>query len=306
MKRNYLILLVLLVLIVAGGIFFKHFESGPAPRRGGPETAGYSRIVSLSPSTTETLFALGLGDRVVGVTRFCRYPPQAQQKTEVGGYLDPNYEAIAALEPDLVIVLPEYENAISYLRELGLKYLIVHNRTVQEIIGTIDLIGAECGAGERAGELVAQIKARKDWIARATAHLATPGVIVSIGRSMGTGALKEVYLAGKGTFYDELVTLAGGKNLYQDSRVSYPLVSAEGLLHLNPEIILELVPDLEERGLSRETVLQEWQSVPQIDAVRNGRVYVLSGDYVSIPGPRIILLLEDMARAIHPEVDWDF
>lgn len=306
MKRNYLILLVLLVLIVAGGIFFKHFESGPAPRRGGPETAGYSRIVSLSPSTTETLFALGLGDRVVGVTRFCRYPPQAREKTEVGGYLDPNYEAIAALEPDLVIILPEYENAISYLRELGLNYLIVHNRTVQEIIGTIDLIGSECGAGKRAGELVAQIKERKDRIARAAAHLASPGVIVSIGRSMGTGALKEVYLAGKGTFYDELVTLAGGENLYQDGRVSYPLVSAEGLLHLNPEIILELVPDLEERGLSRETVLQEWQSVPQIDAVRNGRVYVLSGDYVSIPGPRIILLLEDMARAIHPEVDWDF
>jgi len=306
MKKNYLILLALMVVVVAGGVFLKHLENSSVPPYGMPQAGSYSRIVSLSPSTTETLFELGLGDRVVGVTRFCRYPPEAQQKTEVGGYLDPNYEAIAALEPDLVILLPEYEKVIGYLEELGLEYLVVHNRTVGEIIGTVDLIGAACGAEKQARGLAARIQARIDQIAQATAHLARRAVIVSIGRSMGAGTLKEVYLAGKNTFYDELVTLAGGKNVYEGSEVSYPLVSAEGLLHLNPEIILELVPDLAERGLRREMVLRDWQSVGQIDAVRNGRVCVLSGDYVSIPGPRIILLLEDMARAIHPEVDWEF
>ncbi len=306
MKRNYLILLLLLVVVVAGGIFYKNFETGSASRPGASERASYSRIVSLSPSNTEILFALDLGDRVVGVTRFCKYPPEAQEKAEVGGYLDPNYEAVAVLEPDLVIVLPEYEKVMGYLRELGLKYLIVHNRTVSEIIGTINVIGAECGVEKRARELVAQIEARKNEIAERTRHLARPGVIVSIGRTVGSGTLKEVYLAGKNTFYDELITLAGGRNLYESKNVPYPLVSAEGLLHLNPEIILELVPDLDTRETTEEIVLKDWQRVPRIDAVRNRRVYVLAGDYVAIPGPRIILLLEDMARAIHPEVDWSF
>lgn len=306
MKRNYLILLLLLVVVVAGGIFYKNLETGSASRPGAPERASYSRIVSLSPSNTEILFALDLGDRVVGVTRFCKYPPEAQEKAEVGGYLDPNYEAVAVLEPDLVIILPEYEKVMEYLNELGLKYLIVHNRTVSEIIGTINVIGAECGAEKRARELVAQIEARKNEIAERTRHLARPGVIVSIGRTVGSGMLKEVYLAGKNTFYDELITLAGGRNLYESKNVPYPLVSAEGLLYLNPEIILELVPDLDSRETTEEIVLKDWQSVPRIDAVRNRRVYVLAGDYVAIPGPRIILLLEDMARAIHPEIDWSF
>jgi iron complex transport system substrate-binding protein len=307
MKRNYLILLFLLVVVVAGGIFFKNLENGSAPRHGEPERAGYSRIVSLSPSTTEILFALDLSDRVVGVTRFCDYyTPEAQGKTKVGGYLDPNYEAIAVLEPDLVIVLPEYEKVISYLSELGLNYLIVHNRTVSEIIGTINVIGATCGAEKRSRELVAQIQARKNEIAQATRHLARPGVLVSIGRTMGSGTIREVYLAGKDTFYDELIALAGGRNVYEGEKISYPLLSAEGLLHLNPEIILELVPDLDSRELTEEMVLKDWESVPQIDAVRNKRVYVLSGDYVAIPGPRIILLLEDMARVIHPEIEWEF
>ena len=306
MKRNYLILLALLVVVVAGGVFLKRMETDQAARRSGPETAGLSRIVSLSPSTTETLFALGVGDRVVGVTRFCSYPPAAQQIARVGGYLDPNYEAVAALEPDLVIVLPEYEKVVHYLEELGLRYLVVHNRTLSEITGTLGEIGSACGAEKRAGELVGQIEARKDEIARATAQLDRPGVIVSIGRSMGSGTLKEVYLAGKNTFYDELVALAGGRNLYGNGKVSYPLVSAEGLLHLNPEVVLDLVADLAESGFSEEMILRDWDSAGQIDAVRNKRVCVLSGDYVAIPGPRIILLLEDMARAIHPEVDWDF
>jgi len=306
MKRNYLILLALLVVVIAGWLFLKHLETGQATRRSGPETASLSRIVSLSPSTTETLFALGVGDRVVGVTRFCMYPAAAQQIARVGGYLDPNYEAVAALEPDLVIVLPEYEKVVHYLEELGLRYLVVHNRTLSEITGTINLIGSACGAEKKAGELVTQIEARKEEIARATAQLNRPGVIVSIGRSMGSGALKEVYLAGKNTFYDELVTLAGGRNLYANGKISYPLVSAEGLLHLNPQVVLELVADLEQRGLSEEMILRDWQSAGQIDAVRNKRVCVLSGDYVAIPGPRIILLLQDMARAIHPEVDWGF
>ncbi len=258
----------------------------------------YFRIVSLSPSITETLFALGLGDRVVGVTRFCKYPPETAEKQSVGGYLDPNYEMITAIEPDLVLVLPEHESVRSYLDRLGIHHETLHNRTVCEIMGTIDTVGTLCGVESRADSLIADIENRMDAVRDGISVGMLPRVLVSIGRTMGTGSLKEIYVAGMGTHYDELILLAGGRNAYSSGNIAYPLLSAEGLLHLNPDIILDLAPDFENKTLSREAVLDEWRSVKALDAVKNNMVFLLTGDYTVIPGPRFILLLEDMATII--------
>ena len=130
-------------------------------------------------------------------------------------------------------------------------------------------------------------------------------VLLSIGRTMGTGTLKDVYIAGKNTFYDELITTIGGKNAYEGVNIAYPVLSAEGLLHLDPDVIIDLVPDMDKRGLDKKTILREWSSVPGVKAVKYGRVHILSGDYTVIPGPRFILLLEDLARMLHPEIKLD-
>lgn len=261
-----------------------------------------SRIVSLAPSITETLFALGLGDHVAGVTRFCTYPPEAAEKPSIGGYLDPNYETMAKLKPGLALLLPEHDGITSYLDQLGIRHETVHNRTVAEIMETIEKIGVLCGAETKADSLIAVINQRMESIQNNIPSGYHPRVIVSIGRTMGTGTLQDVYVAGGGTFYDQLIELAGGDNAINSDNIDYPLLSAEGLLHINPDIIFDLVPDFEKKGYDRELILNEWKTLGNVTAITDSSVYLLTGDYTVIPGPRFIFLLEDMANIIQKNI----
>ena len=304
MKKHYMaVIFPILLLIFAGSLYYQNriSKSKINCTKIRKKTA-YNRIISMSPSITETLFALGLGYSVVGVTRFCKYPPIAREKENVGGYMDPNYEAIAKLEPDLVIILPEQGNIRAYLTDLGIEYLIVNNQKVSDIIETIVTIGNVCGAEKSAGELAANINSRIKEIHEQVRDLPQPRVLISIGRTMGTGSLKDVYIAGKNTFYDELIGYAGGENAFENQYIEYPVLSAEGFLYLNPDIIIDMVPDIYNESLNETMVINEWGSVSGVKAVKNNRVHVLIGDYIVIPGPRFILLLEDLLHVIHPEV----
>ncbi len=263
------------------------------------------RIVSLSPSTTETLFLLGLGDRVVGVTRFCTYPPEAKEKQDVGGYFDPNYEAIASLSPDVVILLPEQERVREFLDELGIRHFTVNNKTVSDILGAIETIGSRCGAGKEASVVIAGIEARMQRIRSMTAGLVKPRVLVAVERTVESGSLRDVYVAGGCTHYDELIRAAGGVNAYGGKAPEYPLLGVEGVIHCNPDVIIDIQPLLESSGADAAVAVREWETVSAVNAVRNGRVFALNGGYAVVPGPRFIELLEEMARIIHPELDWD-
>jgi iron complex transport system substrate-binding protein len=304
MKR-YFTFALLTVAVIAAGYFLKHQPIPPKSIENIADNYTYKRIISLSPSTTETLFALGLGEKVVGVTRFCNYPPETKGKKRVGGYVNPNYEAIAALEPDIVIILPEHENVKNFLAELGLNYLTINNKTIQDILSAIATIGKKCSVEKRANELIAAINSRIQKIQQKTKSQPRPKVLISIGRTMGSGSLKDVYIAGKNTYYDELINYAGGRNAYENEKIAYPMLSAEGIIHIDPEIIIDMVADLNSKVLTESMVRQEWQSVSSVNALKNNRLFVFSSDYIVIPGPRFILLLEDIARAVHPEIKWD-
>ncbi|MBN1351615.1 ABC transporter substrate-binding protein [candidate division KSB1 bacterium] len=263
------------------------------------------RIISLSPSTTEILFALGLGDRVVGVTRYCTYPPEARKKATVGGYLDPNYEAIVMLKPDVVILLPEHQNAAAFLDELGIQHFTIDNKAIADILSAIRLVGETCGAREKAQKLLADIDRMMNSIQEQTKSLPRPRVMICIGRPLNTGALEEVYIAGRGTSYDELIVAAGGSNAFSDKKPAYPMLSAEGIINVNPDIIIDLIADMEQKGLTESVALKEWQSVAGVNAVKNNRLYALSQSYSFVPGPRFIYLLRDLAHIIHPEIEWN-
>jgi iron complex transport system substrate-binding protein len=303
--KKYFTFALLTFAFIAAGYFLKQQSIPPKSVKNISDNYTYKRIISLSPSTTETLFALGLGEKVVGVTRFCNYPPETKGKKRVGGYVNPNYEAIAVLEPDIVIILPEHENVKNFLTELGLKYLTVNNKTIQDILSAIATIGKECRVEKRANELIAAINYRIQNIQQKTQNLPRPKVLISIGRTMGSGSLKDVYIAGKNTYYDELINYAGGINAYENEKIAYPMLSAEGIIYLNPEIIIDMVADLNSKGLTESMVRQEWQSVSFVNAIKSNRLFVFSRDYIVIPGPRFILLLEDIARTVHPEIKWD-
>ncbi len=267
-------------------------NNGPTPCK---------RIVSMAPSITETLFVLGLGERVVGVTRYCDYPPEALNKEKIGGYYDPNYEAVYSLDPDLVIMLPEHGRSRKVVSSMGIDTLVVNNKTVEDILNSINTIGSVCSVEERAKEVVNNLRERLEAVKELTSGLPRPGVMVSLGRGMATDSIKNVYIAGRGGFYDELLELAGGVNVYKDDMIKFPVLSREGILALDPDVVLDLVPYVEEKGWSEADIKKEWKRLSTLRAVRYGRVYVLGSDYVTVPGPRFILLLEDMVRAIHPE-----
>ena len=265
----------------------------------------YDRIISMAPSITETLFALGLGDRVVGVTKYCVYPAEARDKAQIGGFVDPNFEAIVSLNPDLAIVLPAHGETIEALARLNIPTLTVDHRTTEGILESIRIIGDALGAEVRAGEVLDDIHRRLQLVRDKTRGLSRPKVVLSAGRDLGSGKIREVYVAGKNQWYDDVITIAGGQNAFTNNGIQFPSLTGEGLLRLQPEIIIEMAPKLDDAPYTRKDVIEQWDAFRDLPAVREGRVFVLSGSHVTIPGPRFVQVVEDVARVVHPEVDWN-
>jgi len=259
------------------------------------------RIVSLAPSVTEVLFALGLGERVVGVTSFCRYPPEAARLPQVGGYLDLNLEAIVALEPDLAVLIQDHDAAQARLEALGVPTLQVDQGDLDGILRSIEEIAARCGVAERGGELVAEIRGRLAAVEQRVAGLPRPRTLAVVGREAGSGTLATVWVAGTETFYDDVIRLAGGVNAAAPSPVAYPEVSREGLLHIDPDVILDLLADLDDRGVAGDAAAADWQELSALRAVRTGRVHLLEHELTVVPGPRVAALVEQVAQVLHPE-----
>jgi len=272
------------------------------------------RIVSLAPSITEVLFALGLSERIVGATRYCDYPPEALEIPRVGGYFDVNYEALLLMKPDLVIMMKEHEDAALRLSELGIRTLAVNHSRVDGILESISVIGSRCGVEADARELRDSLEDRIQKIQRAMdrstilSHAngvieGRPRVMIAVGRLMEKGVNGEIYISGKDGFYDDLVSLAGGRNAYGEETLKFPAISAEGVVRLDPDIIIEMVPDLQNDG-DLEEMMDYWKALPAVRAVKDGNVHILGDDFVVVPGPRFILLLERIASIVHPEIEW--
>jgi iron complex transport system substrate-binding protein len=265
-----------------------------APASGQPA----QRIVSLAPSITETLYALDLGPRVVGVSSFCDYPPDALTKPKVGALLDPNIEAVLALRPDLVVLLDTHGTTLTALQALDIPSLTVPGRTMEEVLTSIQTIATACGCSERGVALTSAMRKRIDAVARRPHPASLPRVLVSVGRTLGSGRLQDIYVAGEDGFFSELIRLAGGRNACPEKTIRFPMVSPEGVQEMNPDIIIELAADLDKLSLTAADVVREWAIVREVSAVRNGQVHVFTEDYVTVPGPRFVLLLEHMADVI--------
>ena len=251
------------------------------------------RIVSLTPTITETLFALGSGEGVVGVTRFCNYPPEARSRTTVGGLIDVNVEAIVALRPDLVVAEPQ-QRVVAKLRELGLEVLTVENQTLDQLLSSFRAIGARVGREAEAAELITRIRERTTAMAKAVGRKPRPPVLVVVGRN-------PLVAAGGNTFIDELITAAGGSNILGDSDRPYPIVSMERVLLRPPEVIVECSGSMAKKDLTTE-VREAWARWPTLPAVGSGRVYVSQSDVLLRPGPRLLEALDELLAFFHPQV----
>lgn len=302
MKSKKIIVAGIIVLILTVSLLSRVLipeETGVNQARN-PSSNYPQRIISLAPSITETLYALGLGDKIVGVTRYCIYPPEANEKPKLGGYYDPSLESIISLEPDLVILLAEHKRVKETMENLGVKTLQIEHRYIDEIINSIEVIGKVCGAEENAGELIDDTRTRLEKIRAVTRNKAPKKVMITVGRNMGSGSLTDIYIVGRNNYYDELINLAGGTNAYQGN-ISFPAVSAEGMLQMDPDIIIDLVYDLYEKNWDEEKIKKEWDVIPNLRAVRENGIHVLGGNHVVVPGPRFILMAEEITAAINPD-----
>jgi cobalamin transport system substrate-binding protein len=264
--------------------------------------ANYTRIVSLAPSVTESLCALGLRRRVVGVTIYCTYPTDVKTLPRIGGYNNPNCEAIVRLRPDLVVALPRHLEIARRLRRSGLRVLVIEESGITGIMRNLETLARVCRAGEAADRVIADLRGRMATLRKRTRGLAKPSVLVSVGRNMGDGGIRDVYAAGQEGFYDTMIDLAGGVNCYQEGAVKFPRLSPEGVIRLNPDVIIDMVDDPSRNGASPASIRKQWLELGAVSAVKKSRVHVMGGDHVVVPGPRFILILEEMAGLLHPEL----
>jgi len=256
-----------------------------------------ARIVSLAPSVTEILFAIGAGPQVVGVTSFCNFPPEADALPEVGGFSTRSIsiEAIVGLEPDLVIAgAASQQPVIEQLEQLAVPAAVLAPTNVEEVYANIAQAGYLTGHVEQATAVVNEMRARIDAV---TAKVAT------IPAEARPTVYWEVYddpltTVGPTTFISQLIELAGATNSFADASEDYPQVSAEAVFARDPQVILG--PDSQGPKLTPEVIAQRpgWADVR---AVRDRRIYLLDGDIVSRPGPRLADALETMAAVLYPE-----
>ena len=266
---------------------------------------GPGRIVSTSPSITEMLYALGLGPRVVGVTTFCHYPPEAAGKPKIGNYLQPNLETIVALRPDLVVAEVSGVRRSEHLSSLKLNVIEVDDSTVAGIYDSIQRIGRSAGVPEAAGTLVSRLRGALGEIHERTARLAPPRVVFVVGRA--PGRLEELVVAGKSSYLDEVMAIAGGNNIFRDTIAPYPKVTLEELLARDPEVIVDMGEMAQTAGVTerdKRAVVALWNRFPALAAVKRRRVFAVASDFFMVPGPRVVDAAREFARMFHPEAGW--
>jgi len=254
------------------------------------------RIVSMAPSLTEILYYLGLEDRIVGVTQFSYYPPEAAQKPNVGSYINLNAERIVSLNPDLAIGTKDGNKptTVRLLEQAGISVYIVNPRNIEDVISTIYAIGELCGVGKRAKELSTRLGTRVNRICARTMSLKRPLVFLQIN-------IKPIMTVNKNTFHHDVIRLAGGDNMARDEPITYPRISIEEVIRRGPDVII--ISSME-RGGSFERAREDWVKWSSIPAVKERRIHLINSDLLDRPSPRIVKGLETMARLIHPEVEW--
>jgi iron complex transport system substrate-binding protein len=251
------------------------------------------RIVSMAPNHTEILYALGLGDKVVGVTEYCNSPPEAQEKPKVGGFSNIDLEQVVGLNPDLVLGTSIHAQSVGpALAERGLKVVLIDPETVEDVLEKIVLVGKVAGREETAIALADELRGRIEaTMARVQKAEHKPRVYWELSN--------DLYTAGPGSFIEDLITRAGGINIAADTKEQWPQLNLEALILADPEVIV--LAD-HPYGETAEGVKARpgWAD---ISAVKNDRIVeILDDNLVSRPGPRMAEALEFVAKALHPEL----
>jgi iron complex transport system substrate-binding protein len=251
------------------------------------------RIISLAPSNTEILFALGLGKKVVGVTDFCDYPTEAKTIAKVGG-MKANVETIVSLAPDLILTIGGNADLVKRFEDLKLTVVVLDPKDVAAVLNDIDLVGRVTASSDAASKVVADMQTRMDTVTVRVQGASRPKVFYELD---ATDAAKP-YTAGPGSWHDQLIGMAGGANVAAGAKSAWVQFSLEELLRSDPEVVV-LGDAL--FGTTVESAKQRpgWSA---LTAAKRGAIFPIDDNLISRPGPRLVNGLEALAKIIHPEI----
>lgn len=255
------------------------------------------RIVSMAPTLTEILFALGLGEHVVGVTAYSNYPPAAKEKPVMGTFWQPNIEAVIAARPDLILTLgfDQQTTLAGRLRRLNYSTLTVDIEKVDQLFEAIAEIGAVTKRVSQADGMTRRLRANLDNISELVSTGDKPKVLWII-------QIEPLRVAGTETFINELIELAGGVNAIGPTINKYPPIGPEQIIATSPDVIIESAMFETDLIRRRKELIKHFGRFANIDAVQTGRIYVIDGDTVARLGPRIDQAVENIAKCLRPEL----
>jgi iron complex transport system substrate-binding protein len=257
------------------------------------------RIITIAPNAAEIICALGVCDAIVGVSKFCVYPPELSARPRVGGLFDPDLERIVALRPDLVVLRGRNESVERLCRSRNISVYEDKTETLTDIETCIAELGQRLCRVEQAAEVVKRFRARLDAIRKRTANRPRPRVLLTISRR--PDRLGNVLTSGKGTFLDEMLDIAGGENVFGHLDMAYPQVSTESIMAHRPDVIIELMPEIELTPALKEQMSRQWHQLGTLPAVARNRIYYLTDDHGLIPSLRYVKVIEKVSHLLHPE-----
>lgn len=280
-------------------------ENRPSPDNENGKYQGVipQRVISTVPSITEALFELGLEDKLVGVSSFCNYPPELREMNlpKLGG-LTQNREVTIALDPELVFILQENRDLIDFYRSHGIRVIAIDHTSVPGILESFRVMAEPFGPEyvQRAQELKSNMEFRLHEIESESANFSPPPrILICLDRDHSEEGLRSMYVAGKQPFFNDILKILGAENAIREDMISSPIISTETVLRADPDVILDLslgyIPS-KNKNLGKE----DWNTLGNdVKAVRNNNVYIIAEDYATVPGPRFILLVEQIAGIIH-------
>ena len=256
------------------------------------------RIVSISPSVTEILYGVGAWPQVVAVSQFCSYPEDVNNKPRVNGWEKTNLEQLTALKPDLVIGVKAQSPFLQdKLTELGIRSLFLESNTLSDIYTAIEAIGKISGHEQQAAELLSKTKSEIETVREAVSDRQRLKVLCVVDRVPGT--IRELYTATRGSYLDEIITIAGGESIAPAAEHGWGKITKEAAVSLNPEVIIDMIQS--SKGNFGEDPVAVWQELSDVRAVQNKRIYPIRDDMAIHPSQFVGHTARAFARVIHPE-----
>ncbi len=255
------------------------------------------RIISCAPNLTEILYALGADENIVGVTRYCHYPPEAKNNPALGDLYTPNLEGMIGAKPSMIVLSPSSSSVTDYFEKRDNVRLVysTHNNSIEEIFKSIRIMGNATGRIKDAEQLVTETNEGLKQIARRWSDIPEQRALFVVGRE--PGALANLYAVGQNTYLNDLMETVRLKNVVKEEMGEWPVISREGLLALNPDVIIE-IHDTDDEEQQAET-RAAWSSLSPVSAVRNDAFYILTNRHVMIPGPRVDQHAVTLGELVH-------